>query len=658
MRFLPWCLVLGCTLTASAQQPPVVEHGTYAIHLLLHVIGTEEYNVTDTGAGALTLKTTTATSDRGMKRTASSTLTMAPGYIPTGFHQTSSAGGTDTISDTALTGNQVTIAEPAGTRTIPRPATAFPGAGGMPAAAEMMMMRYWLAHGRPARLNLLRGSAEAQPVEIRMVGHEAFTTHGHLVRLTRYTVANLVYGREILWMNDAGRLVAVMTFAGGLPQEIVLEEYEETMGELFHSGVIQEMLDLAQLTREVKPQAQGTYAIVGARLIDGRGGAPLENATVLVRDGRIAAAGAGITVPHGMRVVHAEGQSLLPGLWEMHSHFSGVEFGPALLAAGITTARDCGGEREFLLSVRRAMDHGALGPRLLLAGLIDSAGPLAFGSVIVDTPEQGVAAVDSYADAGFEQIKVYTQIQPEVLKAIAAEAHRRGMTVTGHVPAAVDTFEGIADGMDMINHLQYVTREATDNGKSPLNLQSTRFQQLLTMLKEKQIVVDPTVGWGEMASHPKTTDAATFEPGVRQAPWTLESRFETMGSAGPAAAHFDEREKANLAVVGALYKAGVPIVAGSDTGLIGYGIDRELELYVEAGMTPLEAIATATSIPARVMKRAADLGTIEAGKRADLVLVQGDPSTQISDLRHVVSVVKDGRMYRSAEVAATVGFKR
>src|SRR5207244_3265688 len=119
------------------------------------------------------------------------------------------------------------------------------------------------------------------------------------------------------------------------------------------------------------------YAIVGARLVDGTGAPGIDDAVVIVRDGRIAAAGAAATthVPAGMHVINAEGQSLLPGLWEMHTHYSGVEFGPALLAAGVTTARDCGGESEFLTTVRRKIDEQhALGPRLLLAGLVDSGG--------------------------------------------------------------------------------------------------------------------------------------------------------------------------------------------------------------------------------------------------------------------------------------------
>lgn len=114
----------------------------------------------------------------------------------------------------------------------------------------------------------------------------------------------------------------------------------------------------------------------------------------------------------------------------------------------------------------------------------------------------------------------------------------------------------------------------------------------------------------------------------------------------------------NLKVIRALNEAGVPIVAGSDTGLIGYGLDRELELYVRAGMTPMEAIQCATIASARAMKMEAEVGSVEVGKRADLVLVEGNPLKSISDIRRVVSVVKNGRMYNSRALGRSVGFNR
>ncbi len=656
-------LFLALAIPAHSQQKPLmVEHGVYQVHLLLHAIGTEEYTITElrgaSGDTRRTITSTTKTNDRGTQRTTAAALTYAPHFEPLSFTQESSAGS---ASETQITGNSAVVKEQDLARTLAKPAVAFVGNGSMPAAVQMTMMRYWIAHHKPARLPILRYSPQTLPLEIKLVGNEAFQIKGQMVRLTRYTVANLVFGREILWMNNSNRVAAIMTFAGGLPQEEVLDEYESATDSIFHSGVRQEMLDLADLGLQAPPEATGTYAIVGARLIDGTGSPALENATVVIKNGRINSVGPW-PAPAGIRVIHAEGKTLIPGLWEMHTHYSGVEFGPALLAAGVTTARDCGGEFDFLTTIRNAIVTGknnVLSPRLLLAGLIDGDNPLAFGSLNADTPAQAIRIVDLYANNHFEQIKVYTQIKPEILKVITDEAHKRGMTVTGHVPAAVNTSQGIEAGMDQINHLQFITRGMRSEGDvGPVDLTSQRAKDLVALLLAKHIVVDPTDGWGEMAGHPKSIDAATFEPGVNAAPYVLSSKFRAMGAPAADEARFRARMADNLKIIKALYDAGIPIVAGSDTGLIGYGLDRELELYVQAGLSPMAALQTATLNAARAMHLEADSGTIQVGKRADLVVLNSNPLDNISNIRRVDKVITEGRLYDSKKLARTVGFTR
>jgi imidazolonepropionase-like amidohydrolase len=160
-----------------------------------------------------------------------------------------------------------------------------------------------------------------------------------------------------------------------------------------------------------------------------------------------------------------------------------------------------------------------------------------------------------------------------------------------------------------------------------------------------------------MASHPKGVSVMSFEPGIAAAPFTLRYKYESLGAQTEELA-WRERMAANGRVIGALYTAGVSIVAGSDTGLVGYGLDRELELYVAAGMTPIAAIQTATLGAARAMKLDADSGSIEVGKRADLILVDGNPLTNISDLRYVTKVVRGGSLYDSIALGRVVGFER
>jgi imidazolonepropionase-like amidohydrolase len=363
-------------------------------------------------------------------------------------------------------------------------------------------------------------------------------------------------------------------------------------------------------------------------------------------------------VPPGAAVINAAGQTVLPGLWEMHTHASGIEFGPATLAAGITTARDCGGEFDYLVAMRDAVDkRQAIGPRWLLAGLVDSGGAKAFGHVTADTPDEGRAVVRRYHDAGFVQMKLYTYLTADVVRAIADEAHKLGMTVTGHVPQALTTQEGVEAGMDQINHLNYVTRMLRPQGATgPADLSGETATTAIRFLLDHHTVVDPTASWGEMASHSRDVDVASFEPGILGAPAILDSKFRGMTNQ-QTADQMHARLAQTEAVIAALQKAGVPIVAGSDTGLVGDGLHREIEIYAEAGMTPLQAIQSATIVPARAMGLDKDSGTIEVGKRADLIVVDGDPLKDIRALRRVTHVVTNGRMYDPAALWRSVGFK-
>lgn len=647
MRFQ---VLLAVTLSLTAAY---AETGSLTIHMINHAVGEERYEVATSGGG-LKLSTRFEYTDRGNKRTAIADLSMAVDYTPLSLEVQGRP------AKVHVQGGSATVEEDGKTRTFAAPGEYFTIFGPSPFAVQMMMMRYWNAHGRPASLPILRARPDAPPVEIELAGHDSIAVNGAMVALDRYTVANLMFGREVVWMNQNGDLAAAKTFAGGLPLEAVRTEYEPAFAQLYRSGVRQQLKDLESIGAMAPPELTGTFAIAGARMVDGTGAPPVNDSVVIVRDGRIAAVGprARVAIPKGTAIVDGKGKTLLPGLWEMHIHYSGVEFGPALLAAGITTARDCGGEFDYLIAQRHAVEaNGGIGPRLLLAGLVDAGGLNAFGSVTAETPEEGRAVVNRYRRAGFDQIKLYTFLKPDVVKAIAEEAHQRGMTVTGHVPQALNAFEGVEAGMDQINHLNYVTTMMrTGPGRGPIDVHSEAARKAIQFFKDHHTVIDPTAGWGEMAGHSKEVDVASFEPGILKAPFVLDAKFRGMGG-NTTTGQMRARTAQTLAVIGALHQAGVTIVAGSDTGLVGYGLHRELELYVEAGMTPLEAIQSATIVSARAMKLDRDSGSIEAGKRADLILVDGDPLTNIADLRKVSRVVANGRAFDPAKLWRSVGFQ-
>lgn len=674
MRRTAIIVVLLVATRFAGQQPAdtaaAVEKGSFTLHLLLHAIGQENYEITRAaGASGLVMNTRLEFSDRGRKRTVTGVLRMKDDFSPLGLDLKSISGATTTEDSVDVHDDLATVHEGKAAREVKLPANYFVGFGYTPAAVQMMMIRYWTRHGEPAQMRILRAnpSADAQPAQVRLEGNDTITAGGHAVRLKRYTAANIVFGREVLWFNGQGELAAAMNFAGGLPFEVVRTEYEPALTQLLRAGIRQEMRDLADLERQAPPMASGSFAIAGATLVDGAGHAPVPDSVVIIREGRIAAVGkrGELTVPRGMKVIDAAGQTLLPGLWEMHTHYSGVEFGPAMLAAGITTARDCGGDFDFLTAIRDAINkHQRLGPRLVLAGLVDASGPDAFGAVTADTPDDARKVVAQYKAAGFEQIKLYTLLKPDIVEVLAREAHGAGMTVTGHVPSALNAITGVEAGMDQINHLGFVTpvlrpqsKDTNNEGNERIDLDAEPARKAIAFFQQHHTVIDPTASWGEMAGRSRDIEIPSFEPGIAKAPFTVTAKYTSLGAPPSESARFQQRMSQTESVIGALHRAGVPIVAGSDTGLIGYGLHRELELYVKAGMTPLEAIQTATIIPARVMNLAAESGSIEAGKRADLILINGNPLENISDIRKVARVVTAGRMYDSAELWKSVGFQ-
>ena len=583
------------------------ETGTLPLYFLQLPVGRETYEISDG-----VLNANFEYTERGSNVQLSARLRMRTDWTPVEFE--------------AHGRNYRPFSVDASFKAADESAPYFTVAGYAPFSVQMIMLRYWLAHGKPARIAQRPGGDD---LIIEETGRDG--------PLIRYAVSNVVWGEESLWLNDRNELAAAVSYAGNLPIEAIRDEYRQMFPKLIASATADRLKWLESL--RIKSIADGSFAITGARLIDGRGGEPLENATVIVRDGRIVAAGR-VSVPVGVRKIEAHGATLLAGLWEMHAHFGQVEYGPAYLAAGVTTARDLGGEFEFITSVRDAINaRSAIGPHLILAGLVDGSGTGTFGVNWADTPEQGRVMVQKYKSAGFAQMKIYNRIRPEVLRAITAEAHRQGMTVTGHVPEGMTAIEGVEAGMDMINHFGPITQTVRQVG----------LERAVEFFRQHKTVIDPTLSWGELLSRPKTTNIASFEPGFAKAPYTLTAMI---GSAWGQGSHLEN----SFAILRALHAAGVPIVAGTDKAVPAHSLHRELELYVQAGLTPMQVIQLATIGSAKVMGLEREVGSIEPGKLADMILVEGDPLKDFSALRRVVRVVASGRMLDTSDLWKSVGF--
>jgi len=220
-------------------------------------------------------------------------------------------------------------------------------------------------------------------------------------------------------------------------------------------------------------------------------------------------------------------------------------------------------------------------------------------------------------------------------------------------------------GMDQLNHINFVLtgffpRRKRDNPPVTINLNAPNVTNALKVFKEHGTVIDPTDAVIELMLRPMNVPIETFEPGLSKVPAELTVQINKKGQ--PA----DQAEQVEgvrmvfdvfLKITGALHQAGVPVVAGTDVGVPGHTLHRELELYVKAGFTPLEAIQAATIVPARVMKLDSEVGSIEAGKRADLIVVDANPLDNVSNIRKLRFVVTQGRLFDCARLWQSVNFK-
>jgi imidazolonepropionase-like amidohydrolase len=650
-------LARAAPLTAQA----AADSGRFTIYKLQHAVGAETWSLQATG-GERTLSASWAFRYIGSDVRLRTTLVTAADGTP---RQLDARGQTSTLTDVdlavSLAGDSAVIVERGARRVARYSPPSFPMFRYPPVALEEALYRFCCAgQGRSGTARLLP-SGQAT-FEYR--GTDTLTGPGGPSALRRYSVGGLLWGRQSMWAAMDGRIVAVVNGDAELDRfEAVRAGYEHLLGDFVRGAVRDGLADLAAAARKAPPVRSGAYAIVGARIIDGTGTPAIEDGVVIVRDGRIDAVGPAskVLVPAGLPREDARGKTIIPGLWDMHVHFEQVEWPMAQLAAGVTTARDVGNELELATGLRDAIAAGSVpGPRLLLAGLIDGA-PDGLGAFVAATPDEARAIVNRYHDAGYQQIKIYGSLPPALVPVVTAEAHRLGMTVTGHVPRGMNARQFVEAGADQINHLGYVlavvqSPPPAGQARPPLDLTTPQAQEAIAFFKAHGTVLDPTLARSEQNSHPRDSAFAVYEPGAAHAPPELLEALNASGSPGGVAQTRLLSLERGSKLVAALVRAGVPVVAGTDLVVPGHSIARELELYVRAGLTPMEALQAATIVPARVMGLERESGTLERGKRADLVILDGNPLDDIRQVRRVHAIVAAGRLYRPGPLWRAAGF--
>jgi imidazolonepropionase-like amidohydrolase len=649
MRVTLSLAAVGALLGLGQPVPAPIERGALRLHYVQKPIGYERYEIAQDG-DALKLTADFDFTDRGGRVQLAATLRTKADFTPLSFQAKGKSYRFVSVdSDVRVEGGEAAVrADGAPENRVALPMPFYTVDGYAPFSAQMLLLRYWKQHGQPRLLRTVPGQP-TNDVIVEARGREVIRLGARVVPLERFAIDGVVWGRETLWLDERGSLAAAITRAGGLSFEAVREDLEPALVPFVQRATRDRIGDLESITRLNPPLKSGAYAMVGATIVDGTGRPPVNDGVVIVRDGRIADTGprASVPIPDGVPTVDVAGKTLVPGLWDMHTHATQIEWAPVYLASGVTTVRDMGNEFEFITSLRDAVaSKRALGPRLLLAGLVDGPGPNAFGVYNAATPEEVKQVVGKYHAAGFQQIKIYSLITPPLVEAICAEAHRLGMTVTGHVPNGMTIDQAAVAGMDHIAHLP-IRGEA----------ESEDVNRTIAVLRERGTVIDPTQSWNELLGHAAGTPIAAFQPGVTKIPPPLNRLFSNAGTAGIDAATARTRLERGLRIVKALHDAGVPVVVGTDEGIPGHSVHREIELYVEAGFTPMEALQAATIVPARAMKLDAELGTIERGKRADLVVLNANPLDEIRNIRAVRWTISDGRVYDAQALWRSVRFQ-
>jgi len=397
---------------------------------------------------------------------------------------------------------------------------------------------------------------------------------------------------------------------------------------------------IREINHKELPIGAKTIAIVGATLIDGTGKPPLSNATVVIKGNSILEVGpsGSLSIPKEAEIVDGKGLTLLPGLIDAHFHLNNNELPNLVLQRGITSVRDPGAWIESYSAVR---DSDITPPRLFLTGPHLDMPPPAYpkNSYLIRDPIEARYAVNKFADQGASAIKIYIRLPVAIIKEVCATAHQRGIPVTAHLEIT-SAMEAIAAGVDGIEHVtsfgtdllptfeaqQYEQSVLADNSArregryqvwNAIDIEGDKVDSLLLFLKQHRTVVSPTLGAFEYRFGEDKTDSIKVRA------------FENM-----------------MIFIGKAHKAGIPTVVGSHSSVPyaerGWAYQREMELLSESGLTNMEIIVAATMENARFFKVEDRLGSVEEGKQADLLLLEGDPIKKLDAFYSISRVMLNG----------------
>jgi hypothetical protein len=540
---------------------------------------------------------------------------------------------------------------------------------------------YWASEGTLEQMAaLVRTSlaSDSGQVDLLPAGRVAVSKVAEHENAVLYALSGLDLSPQYIWLDRQGELYALAGGWMGLAPQgesavlPVLQEIQDREENKYHR----------ELAESLTTPLPANWLIRNVSVVDVESGTLKPNQLVAVTDGIIVRVSddKGIDLPvYGdlqPRIIDGQGLTLIPGLWDMHTHLS-LQDGLLQIAAGVTHVRDLGNDPERLPEIRAAFDAGeVIGPWSTAAGFIDRKSPYSAPTEsLAESLDDALKMVDEYAAAGYPQIKIYSSIEPDWVKPLAEEIHRNNMRLSGHIPSYMTTQQAVMDGFDEIQHINMLFLNflagPKDDTRTPLrfslvaekagemDLEAPAVTEFIGLLKEKGIVVDPTVTIFDSMFRHRSGEldpayamiADHMPPSVRRGMLAGE-----MDITEENAARYARSAQALLKMIAKLHAAGVPLVAGTDA-MAGFTLHRELELYRQAGISNADVLRIATLGSARVAGKEAQAGSISVGKQADFVLLAANPLEDISAVRQTLAVFKGDRWYEPARLYEAVGIR-
>jgi imidazolonepropionase-like amidohydrolase len=514
------------------------------------------------------------------------------------------------------------------------------------------------------------GELEMTVLQTQEVKHGSETQKVSLVQLK-----GLGYTPSYSWIDADGVDFAQVNEW----QSVIRRGYEGAIDELLQVQQKHEAKFYTDLAATLPQPLPASVLLKNVALFDSKSARVMPARDVLIENGVIKTIAAGNTIKRAVaQVIDGSGKTALPGLWDMHTHMSGDLEGILNIAAGVSHVRDMGNGEGLLTRAGRFREGTIIGPRVeIMSGFIDAKDPMAAPTgTLINSVEEGKKAIRDYAAKGYQQIKLYSSIKPSWVKPLADEAHRFGLRVCGHIPAFMTATTAIQNGYDEITHLNMLalnffgdTIDTRDPRRfsvpakhtASLNLQGTEMKKFIQLLKQKNIAVDPTlIVFEDLFTARDKVVAPKFVPIANRFPATMQRYIKAGGGGLPVPDGLDETYKksfaAFLAITKLLYDNGIHIFAGTDD-IPGFGLHRELELYVQAGIPAAKVLQMATWNAAVYTGKSADYGDIAVGKKTDLILVDGNPTNNISNIRNTRLVIANGRSYDPALLYKAISVK-